>query len=168
MGVRFLLVVGVALLAASGIGQQASGSLAKELAAQAESNMRRLLDLTNAERKKAGLAPLKLNLQLAAAAQWMAADLSKRPRLSHIDSHGRKVRKRLEDAGYTNLRVVAENIAAGMGTPESTLKAWLGSEGHRANILDPEFQEIGIGYCFEPKSDQHHYWVQDFGTRFAE
>jgi uncharacterized protein YkwD len=50
--------------------------------------------------------------------------------------------------GENNLkyRAAGENLAYGFRTPEAVVKAWMASEGHRRNILDPDFKYIGIGY----------------------
>ena len=59
---------------------------------------------------------------------------------------------------------LGENIAAGKATPEGTIRQWMNSSGHRANILNSRFTEIGFGYENAPNSRYRHYWVQVFGT----
>ena len=48
---------------------------------------------------------------------------------------------------------------------QETVEQWMNSPGHRANILDPELRELGVGYCQAPDSEYGHYWVQLFRTR---
>lgn len=60
---------------------------------------------------------------------------------------------------------VAENIAAGHESAAETVEQWMNSPGHRANILDPELEELGVGYCYAEGSDYDHYWVQLFRAR---
>ena len=54
-------------------------------------------------------------------------------------------------------RTAGENIAKGQQTPEAVVKAWMNSSGHRKNILNPSFTEIGVGYA-----EQGNYWTQMF------
>jgi uncharacterized protein YkwD len=51
-----------------------------------------------------------------------------------------------------------ENIAKGQQSPEDVMNAWMNSDGHRKNILNPDFTEIGVGYV---KGDTT-YWTQQF------
>lgn len=55
-----------------------------------------------------------------------------------------------------------ENITAGSDTPEGVVDQWMHSEGHRANILNPEFKELGVGYCCDENTEYEYYWVQIF------
>ena len=64
--------------------------------------------------------------------------------------------------GY-NYSVVGENIAVGNSTVDATMKQWLSSPGHCANIMNRNFTEIGIGYDYGASSTYKHYWVQNFG-----
>ncbi|NEQ80211.1 MAG: CAP domain-containing protein [Moorea sp. SIO2I5] len=70
---------------------------------------------------------------------------------------------RAKAAGYL-YSYVGENIAAGNPTPAQTIRQWMGSTGHRRNILKPQYQEIGFGYVSDPSSPYRHYWVQVFGS----
>jgi uncharacterized protein YkwD len=58
---------------------------------------------------------------------------------------------------------LGENIAAGRPTAAATFQGWMNSPGHRANILNPHFTEVGFGYASSAKSEYRHYWVQVFG-----
>ncbi|BBC22928.1 CAP domain-containing protein [Pseudanabaena sp. ABRG5-3] len=122
-----------------------------------------LLRLTNLERKKAGLSPLKLSLRLASTAQFHAVDMANNNYFSHTGCNGSSVGDRAKANGY-KYQIVAENIAAGRSTPEGTIRQWMNSSGHRANILNPQFTEIGFGYANTSNSRYRHYWVQILGT----
>jgi hypothetical protein len=69
------------------------------------------------------------------------------------------------NAGYVNYLQLAENIAAGYFTANDAVVAWMGSSGHRANMLSPDFREAGGGYAYSGTAYYHHYWTMDFGTR---
>ena len=127
--------------------------------------------LVNQERADNGLAPLKLNTDLSYAARFHARDLLVDDYFEH-DSYDRqngnlvKVcdwNTRIENY-YSNRYWLGENIAAGQRTPEEAMQSWMNSEGHRANILRPEFREMGVGY-FDGGGKYYAYWDQDFGSR---
>ena len=59
-------------------------------------------------------------------------------------------------------RTLGENIAAGNPTPEEVVDSWMHSPGHRANILNKDFKELGVGYCYKDNSTYKHYWIQMF------
>jgi len=109
------------------------------------------LCLLNGERADAGLPPLKLDARLSAAAQAYAADLVAGQYFSHTGRDGSTIRTRLDDAGYLPRNggwAIGENLAWGTGalaTPASIMQAWMNSPGHRENVLNPEYREIGIG-----------------------
>jgi len=69
-----------------------------------------------------------------------------------------------QKVGLSPLKLSGENIAAGKSTPEEAIRQWMNSSGHRANILNSRFTEIGFGYENAPNSRYRHYWVQVFGT----
>ena len=121
-----------------------------------------LLRLTNLERKKVGLAPLKLASQLNQAAQSHAVDMARNNYFSHKGLNGSNMEDRAKKSGYV-YSAIGENIAAGKATPEGTILQWMNSTGHRANILNSKFTEIGFGYANAPNSPYRHYWVQVFG-----
>ena len=54
-----------------------------------------------------------------------------------------------------------ENIAAGQKTPAQVVRAWMNSEGHRNNILNPDFTQIGVGYTYTGRG-YRHFWAQTF------
>ena len=72
-------------------------------------------------------------------------------------------RDRIAQAGYGGWQRIGENIAAGDRTAESVVAGWLDSPGHRANILKPEYREIGVGVA-TGEGKYRIYWVQVFAT----
>jgi uncharacterized protein YkwD len=125
----------------------------------------RVLELTNEERAKYNLKPLKLQPNLTDAAMWKAKDMATKGYFAHEDPDGRDFSDRINSFGYKAWGFVGENIAAGQITPEEVVKSWMESPGHRKNILKPQYCEIGIGFVSDSKSEYGQYWVQEFGTR---
>jgi uncharacterized protein YkwD len=130
-----------------------------------------VLQLTNEARARgatcggtvyAPAAPLELNVKLSSAAQGHAADMAAKNYFSHTSADGRTFDARINAAGYLWF-ALGENIAAGQQTPQAVMNSWLTSPGHCADMLNPDFTEIGIGYAFTAGGNYHHYWVQDFG-----
>ena len=124
----------------------------------------RVLDLTNAERQKAGLPPLSLNPQLGTAAQNYSQVLASTGCFEHTCGPVPDFAERDAQAGYSGWTAVGENIAAGYQTPESVVSGWMDSPGHRANILSPKYTEIGIGLV-SGGGKFGTYWTQEFGAR---
>jgi uncharacterized protein YkwD len=91
------------------------------------------------------------------AAQDYAALMAKERHFSHTGPDGSQPRDRAERSGYRGSSW-GENIAMGQRTAEEVMQSWMGSTGHRANILRREYQDIGIGQAGA-------YWVQLFGSR---
>lgn len=120
-----------------------------------------VLQITNDERAKAGCNPLKASALLTQASQahtdWMAATKT----MSHTGLNGSTMQSRVEATGY-RWSSLGENVAMGYSDAASVMKGWMGSSGHRANILNCKFTEIGIGYALD--SNKRPYWTQDFGT----
>jgi uncharacterized protein YkwD len=83
---------------------------------------------------------------------------------SHTGSDGSSPGQRISRAGY-RWWTYGENIAAGYPSPEHVVDAWMNSAGHRANILNPDFRDIGVGYIYKPDTTYGHYWTQDMGAR---
>jgi len=130
--------------------------------------LKRVVELTNAERAQRGLDPLTFNPQLAAAAQIHSANMGMRDFTAHIDPlDGKGAADRVTNQGY-DYGTVAENVAAGEPTPEQTVQGWMDSPSHRVNILNPAVTEIGVGYHFQENDTGNvnfsHYWTQVFGT----
>lgn len=126
-----------------------------------------LLLLSNNARTRAGAPSLRANTLLTQVAQRHAEAMAYGGYFDHIDTQGRGVGERLLAAGY-NYRWCGENISAGKSNADDVIQWWLESAGHRANILKPEFSEVGFGYCFiaQDKNAFHHYWVQVLAAPF--
>jgi len=120
-----------------------------------------VVDRTNAERTRRGLRPLTVDTRLAAAAQAHSADMVQRGFFAHESPDGRQVWDRAVAAGYA-YRKVAENIAAGQRSAEEVVRGWMESPGHRANILDGDLTQIGVGRA--DGGSYGVYWTQVFGT----
>ena len=106
--------------------------------------------LLNVERSARGLAPVTYDATLSSVAQGHAQDMLDRHYFAHVSPDGGTLTDRLragrwipENSAWT----AGENIAWGqsyLGTPREIMKAWMNSPGHKANILEPDFVEIGI------------------------
>ena len=119
-----------------------------------------VLDLVNVERAKYGLQPLVMgDANLTAAAQKRAEEITTVN--SHTRPDGTKCFTVLKEYGVT-AAPTGENAAWGSVSPEEVVKAWMNSEGHRANILDPEARKMGVGYYYNSSSAWGHQWIQIF------
>ncbi|MGW7269269.1 sigma-70 family RNA polymerase sigma factor [Streptomyces sp. NPDC054864] len=117
--------------------------------------------LANAERAKSGCGPLTLNSKLGDAAQGHSDDMAERDFFDHTNPDGEDPGDRVTAAGY-KWSTYGENIAAGQRTPSAVMDSWMNSSGHRANILNCSFKEIGIGYR---QGSGGPWWTQNFGAR---
>lgn len=112
--------------------------------------------LTNAERAAAGRPALSVHPAAATAAMSHSADQAASQRMSHTGSDGSDAGTRLTRAGYV-WRTWGENVAAGQRTAQQVVSAWMGSSGHRANILNGSFTTIGVGVA--TGADGRMYWT---------
>jgi len=123
-----------------------------------------VLDLTNTARQRHGCRPLALDPRLARAAREHAHDMVARHYFSHVTPDGRDPSDRAMAAGFP--AGAGENIAVGFPSASAVMDGWMGSKGHRANILDCGYTVIGVGY--DPGTVLIGYapgsWVQMFGT----
>jgi len=136
------------------------------LAAPTASLADQVLALVNKERQAAGVKPLRLNAQLTSAAEAHSQDMALNDYLAHQGLDGRSSEARILATGY-NAFVTAENVAGGLATPETVVQAWMDSPGHRANILNSNLTEMGVGfYALDSdvgSTNYNYYWTQDFG-----
>lgn len=103
-----------------------------------------IVQYTNVERLKLGLSTLKINSKLSASAANKLQDIFKQQYFEHISPSGVGVSDLAKQSGYDYV-VVGENLALGsFGSNQALLAAWMASPGHRANILDPRYQDIGV------------------------
>jgi uncharacterized protein YkwD len=120
--------------------------------------------LGNLARRQNGVPPLRWNWQLTQAARWFSWDsVENRPQpfCGHQDTQGHWPGWRASAFGYKGW-AGAENCFCGYVTPQQGIDGWMNSPGHRANLLDPNSHEIGVGYYLR-ESDYRGYVTQDFG-----
>lgn len=114
---------------------------------------KRVWELVNEERAKAGLAPLEYRADIQSLADIRAEEID--TFFSHDRPDGSSCFTVFEEAKVV-YRTVGENLAKGQQTPERVVEAWMNSEGHRANILDQDFTGIVVAY------GENRCWVQLF------
>jgi uncharacterized protein YkwD len=121
-----------------------------------------LMQLTNSERARAGLVPLRANARLMQAAQLHADQMAGARRLEHVLPAGAYPRPedRLATVGYA-WQAWAENLALGEPDASRALAGWMRSAGHRANILSAAYTELGTGHAVDAAG--RPYYVQVFG-----
>lgn len=115
-----------------------------------------VVELTNNERVERGLEPLKIDVELSKMAREKSRDMSANNYFSHTSPNYGSPFDMMKSWGITYSHA-GENIAKGQRTPEEVVNAWMNSEGHRANILNPDFTHIGVGYVADG-----NYWTQEF------
>ena len=103
----------------------------------------RIVALHNQSRREAGLPPLGVDDQLTAAARAKLFDMLKRDYFAHRSPDGRQPWTFIKAAGY-RFRAAAENLAKGYDSETELQRDWMRSKGHRANILNPRFTEVGV------------------------
>ena len=112
--------------------------------------------LVNEERASRGISTLKHNWELSRVARYKSQDMKDNKYFSHTSPVYGTPFQMMKSFGIT-YRSAGENIARGQSSPESVVKAWMNSSGHRANILNASFTEIGVGYVADGR-----YWTQMF------
>ncbi|MEV5729937.1 sigma-70 family RNA polymerase sigma factor [Streptomyces pharetrae] len=117
--------------------------------------------LVNEERAAAGCAPLTEDPQLNQAAQGHSEDMAARGFFDHTNPDGADPGRRTTAAGYA-WSTYGENIARGQQTPEAVMESWMNSPGHRANILNCSFEDIGVGVH---DGSGGPWWTQNFGAQ---
>ncbi|MDB4906690.1 MAG: stress protein [Gemmatimonadetes bacterium] len=123
-----------------------------------------IITLTNRERTAANLASLSADSSLTCAAQLQADQMARLDRMAH-ELPGQKyptLVSRLKAAGY-RYASTGENLAWGQRSPMEVLPGWMASKPHRANILAPDFRDMGVGYAVS--ASRKTYFVQVFGRR---
>ncbi|NJN16803.1 MAG: CAP domain-containing protein [Oscillochloris sp.] len=127
------------------------------------SEVREIIALVNQERVNAGLAPLDVALELMIAAQNHSASMAASGLISHAGIDGSGPPERMRAAGYNWARC-GENIAVGQTSAAEAMHFWMHSPPHRANILDPNFREIGVGFVRQAEG-YGYYWTINLGVR---
>lgn len=116
-------------------------------------------NIVNQYRAEAGLSPLTLSPSLCEACDIRSEELL--TSFSHTRPDGQSCFTIFADLDISCCRS-GENIAAGQATPQDVMNTWMNSEGHKNNIMNPNFGKIGIAYCYDENAPYHHYWVQLF------
>lgn len=119
--------------------------------------IKQVVELVNAERAKEGLSPLTINTNVQAAAWVRAVECEQS--FSHTRPNGSSFATALKEQNVS-YRSAGENIAWGQRSPEEVMHAWMNSEGHRDNIMNPNFTTIGVGYY--QNANGVNYWCQLF------
>ena len=112
--------------------------------------------LVNVERAKNGLSALTENWELSRVARYKSKDMHDRGYFSHTSPTYGSPFDMMKNFGIS-YRTAGENIAKGYRTPQEVVNGWMNSEGHRANILNASFRQIGVGYY-----TNGNYWTQMF------
>ncbi|HJR33027.1 MAG TPA: CAP domain-containing protein [Pseudomonas sp.] len=107
---------------------------------------------------------LAWNATLASAAESNSRSMANNNYFDHKDRDGRTPGDRAELAGY-DFQQIGENIAAGQDTAHKVVEGWLSSPAHCANLMNPQFRELGAAYATDPKSDAGIYWTAMFGAQ---
>ncbi|HWR43471.1 CAP domain-containing protein [Sporomusa sp.] len=115
-------------------------------------------NLLNADRAANGLPPLKLNLVVTAVAERHAQDEIDRNFFAHVNPDGKSPFDRMRSAGIS-FGYAGENLAINRNVTAAQ-QAFMNSPGHRANILNPNYKQVGIGVRYSPQGSV--YIVQNF------
>ena len=133
---------------------------------------RRVLLLANQARARArrcgptpfaAVAPLELNPTLSRVALRYAQQMALFGYMNHTGRDGSSPATRITRSGY-RWREVGENLASGIMTPEEVVAGWLHSPEHCANLMDPLFSQMGVGFAVNTHNDAGVYWAMEFGT----
>ena len=115
-----------------------------------------VIRLVNKVRVENGLRPLAANWELSRVARFKSRDMRDNHYFSHTSPTYGSPFQMMRDFGLS-FRTAGENIAYGQRTPQAVVDAWMNSSGHRANILNASYTQIGVGYVA-----QGNYWTQMF------
>lgn len=118
-----------------------------------------VLSLVNQERSKIGLKPLQMDWELARVARMKSQDMAQKNYFSHTSPTYGSPFDMMKQFGIS-FRTAGENIASGQTTPKEVMESWMNSQGHRANILKPEYTHLGVGYY--RGGSYGHMWTQMF------
>ena len=123
------------------------------------SYQQQVLDLVNAERTKRGISALTLDSNLSSVATKKSQDMVNKNYFDHTSPTYGSPFDMMKQFGIS-YRTAGENIAKGQKTPQEVVTAWMNSEGHRKNILNPNFTNLGVGIAKDSKGTP--YWTQMF------
>lgn len=123
-----------------------------------------LLARLNQTRCQNGLQPVAANAQLDAAALAHTQDMVANNFFSHTGSNGSTLVDRVRAQGYA-FTYVGENLAAGNSVAGATFDQWWNSQGHRDNMMNGAFTEVGLAHIAQPGTTYGHYWAMVLGNR---
>ena len=161
----FMVIGSISFLPSFGSSVEAAEMKTVEVKANAMySYAYEVLDLVNEERKSRGLKPLTMDRDLLEAAMQRAAEnvvsYVSKSTLDHDRPDG--------SSCFTVCnKSFGENLAAGQVSPQNVMKSWMNSTGHRSNILNSEYQSIGVG-CVMVNGGLFVFWAQEFGYYMAD
>jgi len=115
-----------------------------------------VIRLVNEIRQKNGLRPLTANWELSRVARYKSQDMRDNGYFSHNSPTYGTPFQMLSAFGLS-YRTAGENIAKGYASPQAVVNGWMNSSGHRANILNGSYTQIGVGYV-----SGGNYWTQLF------
>ena len=118
-----------------------------------------VIRLVNIERSRAGLAPLAQNWEVSRVARYKSQDFINRNYFGHTSPTYGSPFDMLRAFGIL-FSAAAENIARGQASPQSVMNSWMNSAGHRANILSPLYNQIGVGFARDNSGTP--FWTQMF------
>ena len=112
----------------------------------------------------AAAPPVRWNESLAVSSQRHSDDMARYNFFDHVSARdGSHSWDRVERAGY-KYRTTGENIAAGYNSADAAVEGWIKSPGHCANLMNPEFTEMGAALAVNRRSKMGMYWTQEFGA----
>jgi len=158
-GSTWLVVMAARLEFAQLADARAVAAKVLELTNEARSHSRRCGD-----KQFAPAPPLRADAQLEEVASMYAKDMAQHEYLEHTGRDGSTPGQRISRTGYS-WRAVGENIAAGQGSAQDVVDDWVSSPGHCANIMNPDFVEMGAAFATNMASRPVVYWAQEFGKR---
>ena len=167
---RLLLTLCLLMLAACGTLPEPESAAASEGSSATEQEVLELVNSVRAEGYTCGeqpmsaAPPLRANAVLTRSAQKHSEDMASAQSMTHTTPEGARHYavgqspfERMSQEGY-RYRAAGENVAWNYPTPESVVNAWLASPGHCRNIMNPAFEDMGLGL-------RDLYWTQTLGAQ---
>ena len=128
----------------------------QETVSEATGDVYEAIRLINKERVKAGLSELTIDDTMMEMAAVRAQEIA--IKYEHVRPDGSDWSTVFQEFGYKHGRIV-ENIYVSPDTASSAVNGWMGSPGHKANILNGDITHIGVGYYYDSRSEFYHHWV---------
>ncbi|MDY6269121.1 MAG: CAP domain-containing protein [Selenomonadaceae bacterium] len=140
-----------------------TGDASDETAIDLQYYRQDVLDLVNQEREKAGLQPLQLDEELNGYAERRLQEVTQY--FSHQRPDGSDFNTLVPAEQARKYIYLGENLQRGANSPVTVVANWMLSPTHKANILYPDYNVMGLAYVYKADDNSHHYWVQWFGRR---